>query len=139
MDLGKKTGKFTKEYWQNDVSLGSIQALRSPNPMDIIRTGVLVTYFTILTILSIYGAHRLWMLLLYYRHRKDVPQPKGGRDFEPMVTVQLAVFNEMNVIERLMDAVVRMDWPKEKLEIQVLDDSTDETVKVAQAVCEKYR
>jgi len=107
--------------------------------MEIIRTGVLVTYFTILTILSIYGAHRLWMLLLYYRHRNDAPQPKGGRDFEPMVTVQLAVFNEMNVIERLMDHVVRMDWPKDKLEIQVLDDSTDETVKVAQAVCEKYR
>ena len=107
--------------------------------MEIIRTGVLATYFTILTILSIYGAHRLWMLLLYYRHRNDAPQPKGGRDYEPMVTVQLAVFNEMNVVERLMDHVVRMDWPKDKLEIQVLDDSTDETVKVAQAVCEKYR
>jgi cellulose synthase/poly-beta-1,6-N-acetylglucosamine synthase-like glycosyltransferase len=107
--------------------------------MEIVRTGVLVTYFTILTILSIYGAHRLWMLLLYYRHRKDVPQPKGGPDYEPAVTVQLAVFNEMNVIERLMDATVRMDWPKDKLEIQVLDDSTDETVKVAQSVCDKYR
>jgi len=107
--------------------------------MEIIRTGVLATYFAILTILSIYGAHRLWMLLLYYRHKKDVPQPKGGPGYEPMVTVQLAVFNEMNVVERLMDHVVRMDWPKDKLEIQVLDDSTDDTVKVAQAVCEKYR
>jgi cellulose synthase/poly-beta-1,6-N-acetylglucosamine synthase-like glycosyltransferase len=107
--------------------------------MDIVRTIVLATYFTILTILSVYGAHRLWMLILYYRHKKNVPQPKGDASYEPMVTVQLAIFNEMNVVERLMDYVMRMDWPKEKLEIQMLDDSTDETVKVAQAVCEKYR
>ncbi|HWQ08278.1 MAG TPA: glycosyltransferase [Holophaga sp.] len=103
------------------------------------RTIVLATYFTILTILSIYGAHRLWMLLLYYRNKKNPPQPKGGPDYLPMVTVQLAIFNEVNVVERLMDYVVRMDWPKEKLEIQMLDDSTDDTVKVAQAVCERYR
>jgi cellulose synthase/poly-beta-1,6-N-acetylglucosamine synthase-like glycosyltransferase len=107
--------------------------------MDIIRTGVLTIYFSILTILSIYGAHRLWMLWLYYKHKKDVPQPKGDANYLPHVTVQLAVFNEMNVIERLMEYVCRMDWPKEKLEIQMLDDSTDETVKIAQAVCDKYR
>lgn len=107
--------------------------------MDILKTACLVLYFSILTILSVYGAHRLYMLLLYYRHKKDVPQPAGGPDFRPMVTVQLAVFNEVNVIERLMDHVVRMRWPKEKLEIQLLDDSTDDTVRVAQAVCEKYR
>ena len=107
--------------------------------MEIMKTTVLVAYFTILTILSVYGAHRLYMLLLYYRHKKDVPLPLGGPDYRPHVTVQLAVFNEMNVIERLMDYVVRMRWPKDKLEIQLLDDSTDETVKVAAAVCDKYR
>lgn len=107
--------------------------------MDILKTTILVTYFSILTILSIYGAHRLYMLVLYYRHKKDVPVPMGGPDYRPRVTVQLAVFNEMNVIERLMDHVVRMRWPKQLLEIQVLDDSTDETVKVAEAVCDKYR
>jgi cellulose synthase/poly-beta-1,6-N-acetylglucosamine synthase-like glycosyltransferase len=107
--------------------------------MEIIKTVVLVTYFTILSILSIYGAHRLWMLLLYFRHKKNPPQPAGGPDFLPMVTVQLAIFNEVNVVERLLDHVVKMDWPKDKLEIQMLDDSTDDTVKVAQAVCEKYR
>ncbi len=107
--------------------------------MEIVKTVVLVTYFTLLTILSIYGAHRLWMLLLYYRHKKDVPQPKGDASYLPVVTVQLAVFNEMNVIERLMEHVVRMDWPREKLEIQVLDDSTDETVKVASAVVDRYK
>jgi cellulose synthase/poly-beta-1,6-N-acetylglucosamine synthase-like glycosyltransferase len=104
-----------------------------------VKTLVLGAYFGILTILSIYGAHRLWMLLLYYRHKKDVPQPKGDASYLPMVTVQLAIFNEMNVVERLVDHVVRMDWPKDRLEIQVLDDSTDETAKVAQAVCERYQ
>jgi cellulose synthase/poly-beta-1,6-N-acetylglucosamine synthase-like glycosyltransferase len=107
--------------------------------MEILKTVVLVTYFTILSILSIYGAHRLWMLLLYYRNKKNPPQPMGGPGFLPVVTVQLAIFNEVNVVERLLDHVVKMDWPKDKLEIQMLDDSTDETVKVAQAICEKYR
>jgi len=107
--------------------------------MEIIKTIVLVTYFTILSILSIYGAHRLWMLLLYFRHKNHPPQPVGGPDFLPVVTVQLAVFNEVNVVERLLDNVVKMDWPKDRLEIQMLDDSTDGTVKVAQAVCDKYR
>jgi cellulose synthase/poly-beta-1,6-N-acetylglucosamine synthase-like glycosyltransferase len=107
--------------------------------MEVLKTVVLVTYFSILSILSIYGAHRLWMLLLYFRHKNNPPQPVGDRSFEPMVTVQLAIFNEVNVVERLMDHVVKMDWPKDKLEIQMLDDSTDGTVKVAQAVCEKYR
>jgi len=107
--------------------------------MDILKTVVLTAYFSILSILSIYGAHRLWMLILYYRHKKDEPIPAGGPDYKPHVTVQLAVFNEVNVVERLIDAVVKMRWPKEKLEIQVLDDSTDDTYKVSEAICERYR
>ena len=65
--------------------------------------------------------------------------PAGGPDFLPVVTVQLAVFNEVNVVERLLDHVVKMDWPMDRLEIQMLDDSTDDTVKVARASCNKYR
>lgn len=107
--------------------------------METFKIAILVLYFGILTILSIYGAHRLYMLLLYYRHKKHAPVPAGGPDFEPIVTVQLAIFNEVNVVERLVDNVVKMDWPKDKLEIQVLDDSTDGTVQVAQAVCERYQ
>lgn len=107
--------------------------------MDILKNLVLGTYFAILTVLSIYGAHRLWMLVLYFRHKKDVPQPKGDSNYLPHVTVQLAIFNEINVVERLVDSVIRMDWPKEKLEIQLLDDSTDETRGFAQAVCARYQ
>jgi cellulose synthase/poly-beta-1,6-N-acetylglucosamine synthase-like glycosyltransferase len=107
--------------------------------MDILKTIILVAYFSILSVLSLYGAHRLWMLFLYYRHKKDVPQPKGGPDYKPHVTVQLAIFNEMNVVNRLMDYVVKMRWPKEKLEIQVLDDSTDDTVALTKSICDRYR
>lgn len=106
--------------------------------MDTVKLAVLATYFTILTILSIYGAHRLFMLVLYFRHKKNVPLPKGDASYLPVVTVQLAIFNEVNVVERLVDNVVRMDWPKDRMEIQVLDDSTDDTVKVTAAVVEKY-
>jgi cellulose synthase/poly-beta-1,6-N-acetylglucosamine synthase-like glycosyltransferase len=107
--------------------------------MEIVRTAVLATYFTVLSILSIYGAHRLWMLLLYYRHKNEPPQPMGGPDFLPMVTVQLPLYNEVNVVERLLDHVVKIDWPRDRLEIQVLDDSTDDTMAVAQAICQAYR
>jgi len=107
--------------------------------METLEMVLLVTYFTTLSILSIYGAHRLWMLFLYFLSKKNPPVPAGGPDFLPMVTVQLAVFNEVNVVERLLDHVVKMDWPRDKLEVQMLDDSTDDTVKVAQAVCSKYR
>ena len=107
--------------------------------MEFLKTVVLVTYFTILSILSIYGAHRLWMLLLYFRNKKNPPIPMGGPDFLPVVTVQLAVFNEVNVVERLLDHVVRLDWPRDRLEIQMLDDSTDDTTRVARDLCAKYR
>jgi len=106
--------------------------------MEILKTALLAVYFTILSILSIYGAHRLWMLLLYFRHKEHAPKPKGGPDFLPIVTVQLAVFNEVNVVERLLHHAVQMDWPKDRLEIQILDDSTDDTVQVVQSLCEKY-
>ena len=69
--------------------------------------------------------------------RRMFPSPKAMPITFPMVTVQLAIFNEMNVVERLMDYVAAMDWPREKLEIQLLDDSTDDTVEVAQAICDR--
>jgi len=107
--------------------------------MEILKTALLVTYFTILSVLSIYGVHRLWMLFLYFRHKAHPPLPEGGGDFLPAVTVQLAVFNEVNVVARLLRHVVRLDWPRDKLEIQVLDDSTDDTARLARTLCEKYR
>ncbi|MCX7915282.1 MAG: glycosyltransferase family 2 protein, partial [Verrucomicrobiae bacterium] len=86
-----------------------------------------------LVLLSFYGAHRLWMLFLYYRHRHDRPQPLGRFETPPLVTVQLPVYNEPCVVERLLDAMGRLEYPRDRLEIQVLDDSTDETPQLVQS------
>jgi len=92
---------------------------------------VITLYLVVLTILGIYGFHRGHLLYLYWRHRKSAPKPKGRFGDLPVVTVQLPMFNEMYVAERLLEGVAAIDYPKDKLEIQVLDDSTDETVEIA--------
>lgn len=89
-------------------------------------------YLFLIVLLSFYGFHRYWILYLYFRHYKwskpnEIPVLK---DPFPVVTVQLPVFNERYVVERLIDAVCRLHYPREKLEIQVLDDSTDDTTKM---------
>lgn len=89
-----------------------------------------VAHFSALGLLSLYGLHRLWMLAAW--SRLDGNPPPHGRTpdaagFRPKVTVQLPLYNERFVAERLIDAVARLDWPSHSLEIQVLDDSTDDT------------
>jgi cellulose synthase/poly-beta-1,6-N-acetylglucosamine synthase-like glycosyltransferase len=99
---------------------------------------VVAAYLIILGLLSLYGTHRLYIVVLYWRLRKASPQPSLDRKF-PMVTVQLPVFNERNVIERLIDAASVLDWPRDRLEIQVLDDSTDDTTATAQAAAARWQ
>ena len=72
------------------------------------------------------------MATLYRIHKKDIPKPDGQFESLPPVTIQLPMFNEKYVVERLIDAVVCIRYPKDKLQIQVLDDSTDETQQIAQ-------
>jgi cellulose synthase/poly-beta-1,6-N-acetylglucosamine synthase-like glycosyltransferase len=96
-------------------------------------------YFAVLSILAVFGAHRYFMVYLYYKNKKVVPQPAGKFSELPRVTIQLPMYNEMYVAERLIDAVVKMDYPKDLLEIQVLDDSTDETVAIAQRRVDLYK
>src|ERR1700756_980635 len=94
---------------------------------------LITTYLVVLLTLAMYGFHRSMLMYLYYRSRGSDPSP--GARFDPtklpVVTVQLPLFNEMYVAARLLDAVAQIEYPKDKLEIQVLDDSTDET----QAIC----
>ncbi len=90
-------------------------------------------YFLVLVGLAGYGFHRLTILFLYLKHSRDTPQPTKYFDELPVVTVQLPVFNELHVVERLIAKVAEIDYPKEKLHIQVLDDSTDETVDICVA------
>ncbi len=98
---------------------------------------LLGVYFSILLVLSFYGSHRYTIVYLYKKFAANKPDPAPAKvvhdDALPVVTVQLPMFNERYVATRLIDAVSRMDYPLEKLEIQVLDDSTDDTVKI----CEK--
>ena len=100
---------------------------------------LLIPYFIVLIILAFYGMHRYQLVYLYYKYKKNKTTDPPSRFSElPKVTIQLPIFNEQFVIDRLVDCVCKMDYPPEKLEIQVLDDSTDETVEVARAVVERY-
>jgi cellulose synthase/poly-beta-1,6-N-acetylglucosamine synthase-like glycosyltransferase len=101
---------------------------------------ILILYFAILSVLAIYGGYRVKQVIDFWRYRKFTPKPKGkfAEEDLPVITVQLPLFNEMYVVERLIKAVTEIDYPREKLEIQVLDDSTDETVKLAEATVAKY-
>src|SRR5512135_102194 len=96
--------------------------------MTPLETAILGAYFFILSILAVYGWHRYYLVYLYMKYRDNVPKPPAvGFDELPIVTVQLPIYNEMYVAERLIDTVCQLDYPKDRLEIQVLDDSTDET------------
>lgn len=100
---------------------------------------ILALYALALAILSISGIHSL-IMVYYYRKTAKLPlkQPPPLQDF-PMVTVQLPIYNEYYVVERLLRAVCALDYPRERLEIQVLDDSTDETTELLERLCAEYR
>ena len=84
-------------------------------------------YSMIIAVLGVYGFHRYLLLRLFYRHH-PTPIPEPNRFAElPFVTVQLPLYNEYHVIERLLAAVSRIDYPRDRLQIQILDDSQDET------------
>ena len=100
--------------------------------MTLPETLVLVLYFFVLSILAIYGWHRYYVVYLYMKNRDRVPRPAPPPAPLPPVTIQLPIFNEMYVADRLITAVSEIDYPKELLQIQVLDDSTDETTGIAE-------
>ena len=104
--------------------------------MTLGETFILATYFFVLVILAVYGWHRYYLVYLYMKNRDRVPVP-AGLETLPVVTVQLPIYNEMYVADRLIDAVCELDYPRELLEIQVLDDSTDETRIVAQRAVQR--
>ena len=91
-------------------------------------TGLVVgTYLVILLALAFYGFHRSSLVYLYYRNRDKRPRAIGTFSDLPAVTVQLPLFNEMYVVERLLEAVAGIRYPRDRFQVQVLDDSTDET------------
>jgi cellulose synthase/poly-beta-1,6-N-acetylglucosamine synthase-like glycosyltransferase len=116
---------------------GNISYLNVNDALDLYFMWV---YFLILGLLSVYGVYRYRLIYLFLRYQKHRPQPKSIFTSErlPRVTVQLPLFNEMYVAERLIDAVTRLDYPRELIEIQVLDDSTDDTTRIAAAAVNKH-
>jgi cellulose synthase/poly-beta-1,6-N-acetylglucosamine synthase-like glycosyltransferase len=116
---------------------GNISYLNVNDWLDIY---FMCAYFGILGLLSVYGVYRYRLVYLFLRYRKHHPRPRSlyAPNRLPRITVQLPLFNEMYVAERLIDSVVKLDYPRELLEIQVLDDSTDETVEIASRVVKKY-
>ncbi|MCA3012859.1 MAG: glycosyltransferase [Myxococcaceae bacterium] len=107
--------------------------------MSVAELGFVCVYFGVLAVLSTYGSHRYRMAYLYYRHKFHLPTPKAALASWPKVTVQLPIFNEMYVVQRLVDAVCQLRYPRDRFEVQVLDDSTDETCALARAVVEKWK
>src|ERR1700677_166906 len=92
-----------------------------------------ICYLAVLFGLCMYGIHRYVIVYLFFKHRKNVPVPVRRFDTLPRVTVQLPIFNELYVVERLLDCVSKLNYPRELLQIQVLDDSTDETRAITEA------
>ncbi|MEO1083302.1 MAG: cellulose synthase family protein [Acidobacteriota bacterium] len=99
---------------------------------------ILSLYFAVLGVLAAYGLHRLALALALSKRRPDAGATSEP-DVWPRVTVQLPIFNEKYVAERLIDAVSALDYPRDRLEIQVLDDSTDETRDLVADIVERHR
>ena len=100
---------------------------------------MLIPYFGVLCILSVYGLHRYEVIHTYFKHRKKAAVEPPMRFAElPPVTIQLPLYNERYVVERLIEETTRMDYPKHLLQIQVLDDSTDDTHPFAEALVSQY-
>src|SRR2546429_7640660 len=99
--------------------------------MSPIETLTLAAYFFVLIVLAVYGWHRYYLVYLYMTNRDKEPRPGALPDPLPVITVQLPLYNEMYVADRLIEAVCRLDYPRDRLEIQVLDDSSGETRSIA--------
>ncbi len=99
----------------------------------------ITSYAIVILGLSGYGIHRYYMVYLYLKHSKHKPEPRGEFDELPVVTVQLPIFNELHVVTRLVESVAALDYPRDRLQIQILDDSTDETRAISEQEAAKLR
>ena len=99
---------------------------------------LLALYYLVLGVLAFFGLHRFYLVVWYLCTRNRRPEQPPDPAEWPVVTVQLPLYNEMYVAPRLIEAVCALDYPADKLEIQILDDSTDETTEiVARVVAEQ--
>ncbi|HEY4579896.1 MAG TPA: cellulose synthase family protein [Candidatus Acidoferrales bacterium] len=133
-----QVGNPLGDYWakMTDPARNPFRGLYHLNGFDLL---IVLPYFAVLTVLAAYGLHRYWLVYSYVKYRNNLPPAAPEPEEWPRVTVQLPIYNERYVVERLIETVARFDYPGEKLEIQVLDDSTDETQQVARGCVERYQ
>lgn len=108
------------------------------NFLPMVRWPLTVTYLLLLSMIALYGLHRYWLVWLYYRHRRRRVRPATRFKKLPPVTVQLPIYNEGLIAARAIDAACRLDYPKHLLQIQVLDDSADQSAEIARRCCEDW-
>jgi cellulose synthase/poly-beta-1,6-N-acetylglucosamine synthase-like glycosyltransferase len=96
-------------------------------------------YLLCAVLLSLYGLNCLILTGIYLRHRRDAATEPPPPAVWPAVTVQLPIYNELHTVERLLTTVASLDYPRERLEIQVLEDSTDETRQLVAQVVDRFR
>src|SRR5580765_1466378 len=106
--------------------------------MTPVETLTLAAYFFVLIVLAIYGWHRYYLVYLYMSNRGNEPRQGPPLDPLPVVTIQLPLYNEMYVADRLINAVCRIEYPRDLFEIQVLADSTDETRSIAESAVRRF-
>ncbi|HYA97283.1 MAG TPA: cellulose synthase family protein [Methylomirabilota bacterium] len=122
------------QYWKK-ITDPTFRGLYRVNGFDL---AMMIPYFLVLFVLALYGFHRYWLVYDFFRYAKNVPGAPPPVGQWPRVTVQLPIYNERYVIERLVEAVAQFDYPRELLDVQVLDDSTDETCDIARACVERH-
>jgi cellulose synthase/poly-beta-1,6-N-acetylglucosamine synthase-like glycosyltransferase len=124
------------DYWSRLTGRDPFRGIYQFNAFDL---SIMIPYFLVLAVLAAYGIHRYWLVYCYSKHRGNVPLKPADPAHWPRVTIQLPIYNERYVVERLIDSISRLDYPPGLLEIQVLDDSTDQTSEVARSCVERYR
>jgi cellulose synthase/poly-beta-1,6-N-acetylglucosamine synthase-like glycosyltransferase len=107
-------------------------------PSHFINDLLLCVYIAILLAVAVYGFHRYVLVYLYLKHRDDIYQPKRDFGTLPRMTLQVPMFNEAMVAERVIRASCLIDYPLDRLEIQVLDDSTDHSADITRQACEEW-
>src|SRR3989442_14912731 len=134
LSVGLAVQNPISHYWHK-ITDRTFSGIYHANAFDL---AMMIPYFIVLFVLAVYGLHRYWLVYDYFAYSKNVPPAPPPVTNWPRVTVQLPIFNERYVIERLVEAVSRFDYPPELLDVQVLDDSTDETCEGARAFVERH-
>jgi len=134
LSVALATQNSLSHYWHK-ITDKTFAGIYHANAFDL---AMMIPYFIVLFVLAIYGLHRYWLVYDYFAYAKNVPPSPPEVKEWPRITIQLPIFNERYVIERLVEAISHFDYPAGLLDVQVLDDSTDETQQVARACVDRH-